>query len=94
MATYINGSLIGVSGLITKIMTGTLDNDSSTSVAHGLVLANIREVHVLAYDTTNSRWSAAGTIGLGYTLDATNIVITNAANYNAQAYRIIIRYTG
>ena len=74
-------------------LSGTLDADSSTTVAHGLTLANIRSVTLLAYDNTNSKWTQAGVIGLGYTLDATNIVINNGANYNSQAYRITIYYT-
>ena len=93
MSTYLNGKQIDAAGLLTKIIQGTLDNDSSTNVAHGLTLANFRSVSVMAYDSGASKWAESGCIGLGYQLDATNVVITNGAGFNAQSYLITIRYT-
>jgi hypothetical protein len=91
MTTYLNGQEVGSDGMLTKVLTGTLDNDASTNIAHGLLLANIRSVDLSAYN--GSAWCPSGSIGLGYTLDATNIVTSNGAAFNAQAYKVVIKYT-
>lgn len=84
----------------TKYLTGTLDSDSSTSVAHGLTAANILHVSVIVYNSGDSTYrvaeydfaaSAADAFAVKY--DATNINIHGVgANSQGQAYRIKIDY--
>jgi len=85
----------------TKFLTGNLDADAATDVAHGCVVANILSVSVIAYDDvlTGYRVSEhfiAADADAGYTIyyDAANIKISNVgADLQGNAYRIRIEYT-
>ena len=84
-----------------KYLTGTLDSDSSTSVAHGVTAANILHVSVIAYDNSDGVYlaqelffgsSSTRTFWVKY--DATNIVIDGVgSSLRGQVYRIKIDYT-
>lgn len=85
----------------TKYLTGNLDADSSTSVAHGVNAANIKHVSVACYDDNNICYNVVGyresantseTFRIRY--DNTNIIIDVVGSYlQGNAYRIKIDYT-
>lgn len=86
--------------IFTKYLTGTLDNDSSTSVAHGVTAANILSVNIICFDGTDYvsgsyRAADAGATGGFYSFyGTTNITIAGVGtNLQGEAYRIKIDYT-
>ena len=85
----------------TKYLTGTLDADSSTSVAHGVTgIDNILSVVVVCYNSTLSAYrvseiylASSVTEGLAIRYDATNVIIAGVgAQLQGQKYRIAIDY--
>ncbi len=85
----------------TKYLTGTLDADSETSVAHGVTgIDNILSVSVMLYDDVAAMYRveemfavAAANNSFFARFDATNIVIgTVGANFQGNNYRIKIDY--
>ena len=84
----------------TKYLTGTLDTDSNTDVAHGVTAANILAVSYIIYSSYSS-WYYVGEIFEGssegrdiYTIyDSTNIKFSDVGSeFRGQAYRIRIDY--
>lgn len=86
----------------TKYLTGTLDADSSTSVAHGVTtgLTKILSVTVACYQD-NSAVNVGADFALGlsatssfqFTWDGTNILIDNVGSFvQGNSYRIRIDY--
>ena len=87
--------------VFTKYLTGILDSDSSTSIAHGVSgIDKIMAVVVLAFDTTSSNYSVSETFAASVAsstyrvrFDATNIFITGVGSgLQGQKYRIKIDY--
>jgi hypothetical protein len=88
----------------TKYLTGNLDADSETSVAHGCTAAKILHVSVIAYQDDVSVYrvneifedaSAADEANyrINITYDATNIIMSGVgAKLQGNAYRIRIDY--
>lgn len=82
----------------TKYLTGNLDADGSTNVAHGLTVGNILHVSVICYEDNTSTYTVAtanaGTAWWSVNYDATNIIIGNVnVLCQGNAYRIKIDYT-
>lgn len=84
-----------------RFLTGTLDNDDTTSIAHGL--SDIDKIYALSvdcYDDTNSMYrvkehyrSNSSSREYAITLDATNIVIGGvASDYRTHTYKIFLKY--
>lgn len=94
----VNGTLTDVR---TKYLTGTLDADSETSVAHGVTVTNILHVSVICYNDDSSVYLASEMNAAAYSgyefkvqYDATNIIITGVGSYQqGNAYKIKIDYT-
>ena len=85
--------------IYTKYLTGTMDSDASTSIAHGVTAANILSVNPIVHNdsvykvvTMFGLDESAATDGLDIYYDATNIVINNGTKYEGQVYRIKIDY--
>lgn len=85
----------------TKYLTGTLDADALTNVAHGISLALTKILHVSAalrtvntfyiYDHDSTEWN--GTLSFQVTFDVTNIVFSDVGSaMQGQVYRIKIEY--
>jgi len=101
-AFVVNKSIDGTPTAVTTIyLTGTLDADDSTDVAHGLSLANILSVDAMVGDGTDF-WlsdvnidSDTATSANSFTLavGSTNVTFRNVgANFQGQAYRIEINH--
>lgn len=109
MRVYVDSAMVAalptVNGTSTKVytkyLTGTLDADATTNVAHGVAdVAKILSVTAMCYDDNQSVYCGADRyIGsdtnrcyrLSY--DATNIIITQVGSYlQGNAYRIKIDY--
>jgi hypothetical protein len=87
--------------IYTKYLTGTLDADASTSVAHGVTgIDNILSVTVACYNSSASEYcvnyphGAAGSVAAWHaSWDGTNVIIDTAgANVQSQKYRIRVDY--
>lgn len=88
--------------IYTKYLTGTLDADSSTSVAHGITgVDNILSVTVSCYETGTSAYRvaelfvAAEEAGIAFAVryDGTNIIISSVGTeHQDEKYRIKIDY--
>lgn len=97
--------LIDVNGtsakVYTKYLTGDLDADSSTSVAHEVTVGNILSVFVVCYDdnlsqyvANEARMEANSNKAYQVHYDGTNIIISSVGAYlQGNAYRIKIDYT-
>jgi len=99
---YMQVDVNGVkTNVYTKYLTGNLDADASTSVAHGCTAANILAVSLIAYDdnipgyyVNEIKMAEAANSTLSVYYDATNIVIAGVgAFFQGNAYRIKIEYT-
>ncbi len=87
--------------VLVKILTGTTDNDASTSVAHGI--ADVDKIWSVtsmiwdsdgAYNVYDNQSAAVAGNGYKLTFDATNIVLGLVeADLRVQNYRIMIWYS-
>jgi len=85
----------------TKYFTGALDEDVTTSVSHGVVLANIRHLSVVIEQQGSGVYRATGygegnqiTLRFDLYADATKIYITNVgALMQGGDYRVKVEYT-
>ena len=86
----------------TKYLTGTLDADDTTNVAHGCTVANILSVSVICYDDNGSLYrvsdhfmgDSSATVGFSVVYGATNITVGSVGTYlQGNAYRIMVDYT-
>jgi hypothetical protein len=85
----------------TKYLTGTLDNDAETSVAHGITgIGNILLVAVSVLNDSGEyyanemfRTAAAATAGITVKYDGTNIILSDiGTQWQGNNYRIKIDY--
>lgn len=84
----------------TKYLTGTLDADDSTSVAHGCTASKILSVSAILYNdqlsqyvANTSRITVTSTYAFAVRFDATNIIISSVGEYlQGNVYRIKIDY--
>lgn len=99
---YVSRDVDGTpTNVYTKYLTGTLDADTATSVAHGCTAANILHVSVIVYDddqtgyrTSESWYSSDATTSWSVIFDGTNIGIHGVGTYiQGNVYRIKIDYT-
>lgn len=95
-------SVQGVAAVVfTKYLTGNLDADSQTAIAHGVAnsATKLLSVSVLCFDDTNSNWipPCSGSIEtarsfLVSTGVANVLVFSVGANLQGHAYRVRIDY--
>lgn len=87
--------------IYTKYFTGTMDGDSSTSVAHGITgVDKILSVAASVFSTNDSTYrfseifnSASATIALTGKYDATNVILDGiGSTLQSQKYRIKVEY--
>lgn len=94
----VNGTLTDVR---TKYLTGTLDADSQTNIAHGVTVGNILSVSGVAYDDNYAVYVVSDHGGVANAdhsfqlrYDTTNIQFANVGQYlQGNSYRIRIDYT-
>jgi len=90
-----------VQQVFTKYFTGTLVADSSTSVAHGVTLANILHVSAFVEQQGSGTYRASGygegtqaILRFDMQVDATNVTLANVgSSMQSGDYRIKVEYT-